>query len=304
MGCIYTNDKTCKNEVIQDVEKIRQSESKSNHTEINSFDNNEKITFNPLNNQDFFIDIKYSGEIKDIINGNFKKVNSLKLLETKNLVLNDYNENTKISPGSSTRNTLNENKTIQKTSTILSKNRKLYIFKETILTEFNLARTNPAFYAEKLENMIKLIKPNKSVKKNKNRESYKYVLEYSHKINIGLSGGEESFRKAINLLRNMVPLDPLQLDSEINIDIKKEDIPNIENTIIEKTKKIKENFPKLKVHMDMIGDPELSAILQIVDDTVFKGKRREAILNPNFNLISLSQVKNENKQLYTFFSFA
>ena len=304
MGCIYSNDKTCKNEVFQDVEKIRELESNVKYTETNSFRNNEKLTFDATDNKGFTIDIKYSGPENNYVNENFQNVKGQKLLETKNLILNEYNEDIKIYPKTSTRKTLDENNTLQKSPTIISQYRKFNIFKEKILAEINLARTNPSYYAEKLEDMIKLIKPNKSEKKNKNRQIYKYVLEYSHKKNIGLSTGEESFRKAIDLLRNMIPLNPLQMESEIYIDIEKEHLTDIENVIIEKTKKIKEKFPKLKVHMDMIRDPELSAILQIVDDTVFKGKRREAILNPNFKLISLSQVKNENKELYTFLSFA
>ena len=231
---MYSNDKTCKNEVFHDVEKIRELESNVKYTETNSFRKNEKLTFDATNNEGFAFDIKYSGPDNNFINENFQNVKIQKFLETNNLVLNEYNEDLKIYPKTSTRNTFDENNIIQKNPTIISQQRKFNIFKEKIIAEINLARTNPTYYAEKLEDMIKLIKPNKSEKKIKNRQIYKYVLEYSHKKNIGLSSGEESFRKAIDLLRNMTPLNPLQLEPEIYIDIQKEHLKDIENVIIEK----------------------------------------------------------------------
>ena len=228
---------------------------------------------------------------------NFDEEKSEKIID--NLILNENIQRVEINRV----NSLEKEIFRKRQKGILLQKRNLSIFGEKMLTEFNLARTNPAAYADKLENLIKFIKPNKD-KKNQNREGYTYVLEYSNKKNIGLSTGEKSFRKAIDLLRNLDPVDSLEWEDEIFIDIQTEHLSNIENVIKEKTNKMKEKFPMLKMHMDMIRDPELSAILQIVDDTVFNGKRRDAILNQNFNFMSLSQAKDENKQIYTLISFA
>jgi hypothetical protein len=184
------------------------------------------------------------------------------------------------------------------------KDRNAKIFGDIILTQFNNARTNPSGYADKLKNLLKNIKPIEINCKYKSKETYEYVLEYSDNKLIGLPSGESGFLKAIEHLKKCKPLSELQWSDEIYIEFEVDDPANIENIIKEKADKVKKKFPRFSMHLDVVKDPELSAILQIVDDTRFNGHRREAILNPKFKYMSLSQAKDNNRQLYTLISFA
>jgi hypothetical protein len=184
------------------------------------------------------------------------------------------------------------------------KHRNAKMFGEKILIAFNIARTNPTAYADKLKNLMKNIKPIQKNNKYKSKEDYQFVLEYCDRKIIGLPSGELGFTKAIEHLRNLKPLNELQWSEEIYIDFEIDDPANIENIIKEKADKIIHKFPRFSMHLDVVKDPELSAILQIVDDTRFNGHRRETILNPKFNFMSLSQAKDKNLQLYTLISFA
>jgi hypothetical protein len=55
-------------------------------------------------------------------------------------------------------------------------------------------------------------------------------------------------------------------------------------------------YPECSFNMDLgISDPETSLLLQIVDDSPFKGKRRENILNPKNKYVGISFMKQKNK---------
>jgi len=48
--------------------------------------------------------------------------------------------------------------------------------------------------------------------------------------------------------------------------------------------------------MDLgVSDPETCLLLQIVDDSPFKGKRRDNILNPTMKSVGISFMKQKTK---------
>jgi len=150
---------------------------------------------------------------------------------------------------------------------------------------------------------MKLIKPNVKEIKSKYKEAYKFVLHYSDKKMIGLPSGEEGFKKAIDFLKNCKPIGELQWNDEIYIEFDIDNLDNLDLQIKEKVFILKQQNPLFNMHMDVVKDPELSAILQIIDDTRYNGRRRETIMDPKFNYMSLSQAKNKNNQLLTLLSF-
>jgi hypothetical protein len=55
-------------------------------------------------------------------------------------------------------------------------------------------------------------------------------------------------------------------------------------------------YSECAFNMDLgVSDPETSLLLQVVDDSPFKGKRRDNILNPNFKYVGISFLKQKTK---------
>ncbi len=106
------------------------------------------------------------------------------------------------------------------------------------MTQFNLARINPSVFSEKLENLIKFIKPNVKEIESKYQEAYKFILQYSDKKMIGLPSGEEGFKKAIDFLKNCKPICELQWNDEIYIDFDKDNLDKLDMQIKEKVFKL------------------------------------------------------------------
>ncbi len=106
-----------------------------------------------------------------------------------------------------------------------------------------MARTNPSVFAEKLENLVKFIKPNVKEIESKYKEAYKFVLQYSDKKMIGLPSGEEGFKKAIDFLRNCKPICELQWNDEIYIDFYIDNLDKLDMQIKEKVFILNNNFP-------------------------------------------------------------
>jgi hypothetical protein len=312
MGCVHYKNIISQSEVITDVDKIREAE-KFPQININHNTNfmNETINIDiiSLANEKSKSHILCSGTIVKTSNKSIQPIKEEIIFESQegiitkatnvNKELNDSREIGNYSIGS--KDSFERKKSIKH---FMIKQRNAKIFGDKILTQFNSARTNPLAYADKLESLIKFIKPNGNELKNKYKEAYKFVLEYSEKKMIGLPSGEEGFKKAIEYLRSCKPICELQWNDEIYIDYNIDDTETFDSQIKEKICIIKKKFPLFNMHMDVVKDPELSAILQIVDDTRYDGRRRETIMNPKFNFMSLSQAKNKSKQILTLVSFS
>ena len=125
---------------------------------------------------------------------------------------------------------------------------------------------------------------------------------YNGKIKIALARGEDTFSEAIEYLKKMRPMDPLQYISYITV------VP----PQTEKEIKDKDDLSRKVIDMingginiksywkDVIKDPEISFLLMIIDDNGVKsGMRRKDILNPNMKYIGISSVEiNKNFVCY------
>jgi hypothetical protein len=170
-----------------------------------------------------------------------------------------------------------------------------------LLHEFNHVRTDPLSYAAKLEKMCQFIKK----RSNRNTTGRAYIFQYPGAEKICLPSGDSGFKQTIELLKNTKPVIELKWNEEIKVDIPSvtEDFSKevIENLIMNKRHKLMQKYPNFSVNLDIVTNPEVSALLQIVDEA-FEGKRRNAILNPEVTNFAVSQGKDRKKKLFTFIS--
>ena len=171
-------------------------------------------------------------------------------------------------------------------------------FTNTIINEFNKARINPGLYAEKIYNLIKYIK----------FKHTKYILKIPGRVKTTLFKGEASFKIAINHLKSIQPLPPLIRENNLkvifqdtnNIDFTKD---SIRDYIIITKHRVLTQFPNISIFPDVINDAEISAIIQIVDET-FQGVRRNKILSSEYKNIEISCGSNKEIKLISFTSLA
>lgn len=142
-------------------------------------------------------------------------------------------------------------------------------------------------------------------------DSWKKSVKFNIKIpgicNIGLKKGEDQFNPTLDILKNFEGMLDLQWRSDLIIEIpdkisewtKRENITKILSEV-EKTGKYKQ----IGFHYDFgIKNALLSVILQIVDDSPFRGNRRTNIMNSSYEYIGIS-CKEINGNICYYFVFA
>jgi len=171
---------------------------------------------------------------------------------------------------------------------------------EENVSEFNLARTKPKEYIKKIEDLIPHIEPNVEGKK-----GFLYIQEKIPKVT--LNKGEPAFKDMIEKLENLSPMGKLTLKKELYLEVPPQD--EYKNDFINemfnhKKEELKDQFKNITCHYDIgSANAAVSAALQVVDDSNFKGARRNNILNPNFKYVGVGMQKVKNK-FYCFFIFA
>ena len=180
-----------------------------------------------------------------------------------------------------------------------SKNDKYSDYPQKMLKLINQIRADPQNYANEIENSIK------NIVKMENNEENKPKYIYKKKIKVALVKGEPAFKQAAEILRNTNPLPPLELKNEICVPLpeKEEDIKD-PSYLNEQVKLLKENTYVDIFFKDLIKDPEISALLMIVDDSAKNpGKKRQAVLNPDYKYIGISS-KFIGKTFIAYFTFS
>ena len=171
---------------------------------------------------------------------------------------------------------------------------------EENVAEFNLARTNPKEYVRKIEILIPNIQPNVEGKK-----GFLYIQDKVPKVT--LNKGENAFKDVMEKLGQLDPMNKLVVKAELNLNVPdQEEYKNdfINEMFSKKKEELKDSYKNITCHYD-IGSAiaSVSAALQVVDDSNFKGARRNNILNPAFKYIGTGTHKVKNK-FYCFFIFA
>lgn len=153
----------------------------------------------------------------------------------------------------------------------------------------NIIRKNPDIATEKIiQSKINI--------KEINSKIYFYTSQDERII---LNRGIEHFDQIASLMSKLQPLPPLEYREDLSISIP--DDPNEwkNNKIISEllTNKIKEGkYEDYAFNLDFgVNDPEKCLLLQIIDDSYFKGKRRETLIKLKLKYIAISSKQVNNK---------
>jgi hypothetical protein len=190
-------------------------------------------------------------------------------------------------------NTSNKAKSIRRTK---SRN-----FKTSLFELINEARSYPLEFIDRIKEYKAYIKT----------ENNKPFIEIKEKMlqRINLIKGEAAFDDLIATLHSILPLQPYVYKEELEIPIDKENVTKREKLtelLSKQSKDLADKFKSFSFHLDSdVKDPELSLILQLVDDSSFKGRRRSNLLSHNFNCIGITttDISNDNK-FYVYLVFA
>jgi len=151
---------------------------------------------------------------------------------------------------------------------------------------------------------MQYIKPNPDPKPGAN-----YFFEYQNYPKISLTKGKEEFLDCINMLKNMTPVQPLQDNPFLYLNVPtisenwvKKQIIN--SMILAKKEEIITKVNKLQFHYDIAGiNPVLTVMHQIIDDNItFNHTRRKNILDEDFNSIGISNY-NIGKKVCVYLLF-
>ena len=175
-------------------------------------------------------------------------------------------------------------------------------YPEIIFNLINNIRQNPKEYANIVEQEINNIKEEKN---EDNPKEKKYI--YQNNIKVALVRGESAFREAAEELKSMEPMKPLEFreDNCLGLPDNLDDYNN-SNFLIEEVKEKLENNIHINIfYKERISDPNISALLMIVDDRgkIDSGKKRKAILNKNFKYIGITS-KYIDDVFIAYFSFS
>jgi hypothetical protein len=175
------------------------------------------------------------------------------------------------------------------------------IFIDDLIKEFNEARTNPRNYILKIKSHMKYIKRFQGITVYENDDYPKVIL----------NKGDNAFTECIKMLEKHRRIPELKYCEEITIKVpdKVEEMNNKEKlaeSLIAKRNEIKDTYTGLSFHYDhSYLDSEISALLQIIDDTNTNSKRRNNILNLFHEYIGVSVGRNTiNGRYMVYITFA
>ncbi len=150
-------------------------------------------------------------------------------------------------------------------------------FNTKTLDLINQIRKDPPSYSQKILDNIQYI----------TNENGKKI--FKKKVKVLLNRGEDAFKVAANILKNTSPMDELVLKPQIVIPLPETEDEIHDNKMLRnKVERIRENHNINVYFKNMIKNPEVAVLLLIVDDSANNpGKKRNAILNPEYKKIGL-----------------
>ena len=179
-------------------------------------------------------------------------------------------------------------------------NKKYENYPEKIVEIINKIREDPVGYADTVEKAIENI----TSEPDKEDPSINRLI-YKKKLKVALTKGEPVFREAIDYLRTLTPLPPLQFSNEKCIPLPETEEEMKDPTFLRNQVRTLREKTKIDVFFkDLIKIPEISGLLMIVDDTNKNaGKKRKALLNKELKYIGVNS-KFIGKTYVAYFSFS
>ena len=176
-----------------------------------------------------------------------------------------------------------------------------------IVELINYIRSNPNSFAENIEDAKKYIKIEKTIIKDKNtgNEIEKEKIIFKKKVKVALTKGEIAFTEASNILKNLKPISPLEFNENIVLKLPETKSQMKDSSFLKlQAEEIKRKNNIDCYFKDLVKDPFISALLMVVDDNgKISGKKRNAILNPEFKYIGVDN-KFFGKTFLAYFSFS
>ena len=120
---------------------------------------------------------------------------------------------------------------------------------------------------------------------------------------VALSRGPKYFQEAADRLRNTTKMGKVELKHDLEIPISEsqvkwgnKDYIHDQLNQFKERNKMTRNYKNFNFFFDL-GSPyaEASLVLQLVDDSPFKGSRSRALLNPAFNYVGITSQRLKNK---------
>ena len=172
------------------------------------------------------------------------------------------------------------------------------LFENLFLQEINTVRTKPKEYAHKLKAMMNIF--------DKNNNSL--CLSFPKTEKIILSNVEESFKLTIDYLQTIEPMQQLEWDERLKIQLYEEK-PFLKNAtifklMIKKKAEIKDLYSIVNFNIDFTNHPISSCIAQITGDINYNYDRRNVILNPHFSSFAVSYIKDPVRNFISVSTFA
>ncbi len=220
---------------------------------------------------------------EDDYNNNFKKnnIDLLGLNDQQNQNQNEVNEN----------NNFNED---------IIQNEKYANYPDKIVELINNIREDPVGYADTVEQSIQDI----VTEEDKEDPTIKRLI-YKKKLKVALTKGEPAFHEAIEYLRSLSPLPPLEFSQEKCIPLPDTEEQLNDHTFLRNQVKALREKTKIDVFFkDLIKIPEISGLLMIVDDTIKNpGKKRKALLSKDLKYIGVNS-KFIGKNFISYIAFS
>jgi hypothetical protein len=157
----------------------------------------------------------------------------------------------------------------------------------------NSIRKDPASYSSKIIDHIQYIMV----------ENDKKI--FKKKVKVLLSRGEDAFREAANELSQLAPMGELVMKPEIMIPLPETEEQLNNNLLLRNNVNLIRKTYNINVYFkNLIKNPEIAVLLLIVDDCANNpGKKRKAILNPEFRKIAINS-KFLGSKFISHFSFS
>ena len=170
-------------------------------------------------------------------------------------------------------------------------------YPEEMLNKFNYIRQNPNSYANTIEDSMDYIT---ETMKNGNK-----VFYYKKQLKVTIYRGEPGFRDAAKELKTRDPLPKLELKNDLCVPLpsSKSDLRN-KNYLKNQINNIRSNRRVDAFFKDNIKNPEVSALLIMVDDNEkSNGKRRDIILRRDIKYVGISAGEVEGT-FVAYFAFS
>ena len=179
-------------------------------------------------------------------------------------------------------------------------NAKYANYPKEIVKLINNIREDPVGYSEIVEDSIKYIVE----EEDKNDPSISRLL-FKKKVKVALNKGEPAFREAIDQLKTLEPLPPLEFSNEKCIPLPETEEELKDPSFLREQVRQKREETQIDVYFkDLIKDPEVSGLLMIVDDTNKNaGKKRMTLLNKDLKYVGVTS-KFIGKIFVAYFAFS